>query len=124
LLKITGVIKDSDAAKTNFDGEDFSEVLLGQKINQPRQTPIFWRRPPDHSGTDSEPLPDLALRKGKWKFLMQFDGSRQQLYDLEKDVTESINLAESEPELVNKLTQTLLDWNHSLPKDAGEKVQK
>jgi uncharacterized sulfatase len=122
LLKITGTKKLPNVSETIFDGEDFSEVLLGQKNDQPRQTPIFWRRPPDRSGTDSEPLPDLALRKGKWKFLMQFDGSRQQLYDLEKDVTESINLADSEPELVKELSRILRDWNNSLPKDAGEKL--
>ncbi|MDR2705219.1 MAG: sulfatase-like hydrolase/transferase [Planctomycetaceae bacterium] len=121
LLKITGVNNASEVSETIFDGEDFSEILLGRKTDQLRQTPIFWRRPPDRSGTDSEPLPDLALRKGKWKFLMQFDASKQQLYDLEKDVSESINLAGSEPELVNELSRILRDWNHSLPKDAGEK---
>lgn len=123
LLKITGTNKELEVGETVFDGEDFSEVLAGRKTDQQHQTPIFWRRPPDHPGTDAEPLPDMALRKGKWKFLMQFDGSGQQLYDLEKDVTESINLAESQPELVNELSRTLRDWNHSLPKDAGEKSQ-
>ncbi|MDR1492331.1 MAG: sulfatase-like hydrolase/transferase [Planctomycetaceae bacterium] len=123
LLKITGTGKDPQVTKTIFDGEDFSEILLGRKINQSRQKPIFWRRPPDRPGIDQYPLPDLALRKGAWKFLMQFDGSKQQLYDLEKDVTESINLAESQPELVEELSQILRNWNNSLPKDAGEKLQ-
>jgi uncharacterized sulfatase len=124
LLKITGIINDPQVTKTNFDGEDFSEILLGRTIDQSRQKPIFWRRPPDRPGTEQHPLPDLALRKGAWKFLMQFDGSRQQLYNLEKDVTEKINLAESQPELVNELSQILRNWNNSLPKDAGEKLKK
>ncbi|MDR3199117.1 MAG: sulfatase-like hydrolase/transferase [Planctomycetaceae bacterium] len=122
LLKITGTKKEPETAETVFDGEDFSEVLLGRKADQPRQFPIFWRRPPDRAGTDWEPLPDLALRKGKWKFLMRFDGSGQQLYDLEKDFAESINLAESYSELVRELSRTLREWNNSLPKDAGEKL--
>jgi uncharacterized sulfatase len=123
LLKITETNKDRQVAKTIFDGEDFSEVLLGRKIDQTRQKPIFWRRPPDHPGPKQNPLPDLALRKDGWKFLMQFDGSRPQLYDLEKDVMETTNLAESQPEVVEELSRILRNWNNTLPKDAGEKLQ-
>ncbi|MDR1957588.1 MAG: sulfatase-like hydrolase/transferase [Planctomycetaceae bacterium] len=123
LLKITGVNKEPEAAYPVFDGEDFSDVLLGRKTGQQRLAPIFWRRPPDRPGPPDNAWPDLALRKEKWKFLMQFDGSKPQLYDLEKDVSESVNLAESQPELVEEFRKTLLDWNHSLPKDAGEQPQ-
>jgi uncharacterized sulfatase len=42
---------------------------------------------------------------------MQFDGSRPQLYDLEKDPSESINLAEQQPERVTKFRDDLNEWN-------------
>ena len=117
LLKIAGVEAEPDI---KFDGEDFSEVILGRKATQSRQTPLFWRRPPDRPGPKDDPLPDLALRDGYWKFLMQYDGSQPQLYDLSKDVSESNNLASRRSELVEQYKKMLLDWNATLPKDAGE----
>ncbi|MDR1484890.1 MAG: sulfatase-like hydrolase/transferase [Planctomycetaceae bacterium] len=126
LLKITGTTvtnKSSSTAKTIFDGEDFSDVLLGRSVDRVRKNPIFWRRPPDRAGTNLEPLPDLGLRVGKWKFLMQFDGSGKQLYDLDKDVAESKNLVQAELELVKKFAEILSKWNNNLPKDAGEKIR-
>ncbi len=115
LLKAAGI-----QTKIVFDGEDFSEVLLGRKKTQDRQAPIFWRRPPDRSGPADAPWPDLAMRDGSWKFLMRFDGSAPELYDLASDASESANLAEKHPELVEKYTERLRRWNADLPKDAGE----
>jgi len=82
--------------------------------------PLFWRRPPDRPGPPGNSFPDLALRDGNWKFLMQFDGSRPQLYDLSKDVSEANNLADRQTELTEKYKKMLLDWNKMFPKDAGE----
>ena len=117
ILKMAGVAVPAD---TVFDGEDFSSVILGKTTTQERKAPLFWRRPPDWSGPQNNPLPDLAMRDGNWKFLVQFDGSRPQLYDFSKDVSESNNLAGQQPELVEKYTKMLLDWNKQFPKDAGE----
>ena len=120
LLKIAEI----NAPKgVTFDGEDFSAVMLGLEKNQERNNPIFWRRPPDRPGPQNEPWPDLALKDGSWKFFMQFDGSRPQLYDIVKDVAETKNLAAKHPELVAKYTQALKNWNQPLPKDAGETVK-
>ncbi len=102
-----------------LDGEDLSDTLLG-KATSGRKAPIFWRRPPDRPGTKEEPNPDLALRDGKWKFHLNYDGSSPQLYDLQADVAETKNVANSHPEIVARLKKTLLDWNRPLPKDAGD----
>ena len=51
---------------------------------------------------------------------MQFDGSRPQLYDLSKDVSEANNRADRQTELTEKYKKMLLDWNKMFPKDAGE----
>ncbi len=115
ILQIAGIRTD-----TAFDGEDFSEVILGKKKAQARNAPIFWRRPPDRPGPFNEPWPDLALRDGDWKFLMRFDGSSPELYDLANDVAESLNLAAQHPALVEKYTEQLNRWNATMPKDAGE----
>ncbi len=102
-----------------FDGENLALALLGKR-QKTRMAPIFWRRPPDRPGPKDNPNPDLAVREGKWKFLMQYDGSRQELYDLKGDVSESENLAETLPEVCERLKRLLEDWNAKLPADAGD----
>jgi len=108
LLKIAGV---EVPAETVFDGEDFSGVLLGHVTTQERQAPIFWRRPPDRPGPANNRWPDLALRDGPWKFLMQFDGSRPQLFHLDTDVSETKNVAGERPDLTTKYRNALNVWN-------------
>jgi uncharacterized sulfatase len=117
LLKIAGV---AVPAETKFDGEEFSSVLLGNATTQERKAPIFWRRPPDRPGPQNDRWPDLAVREGNWKFYMQYDGSRPQLYDLAADVSETKNLAEEQPGLTEKYRAMLNAWNAPLPKDAGQ----
>ncbi|MDR0870635.1 MAG: sulfatase-like hydrolase/transferase [Planctomycetaceae bacterium] len=107
LLKIAGIpVPDN----IKFDGEDFSEVLLGAKGRQPRHKPVFWQRPPDRPGPKNEPFPDLALRWNEWKFLIHFDGSLPQLYDVVNDPKESDNLAEKQPQLVEQFREQLRQW--------------
>lgn len=116
LYSLTGAPFPDDATS---DGEDLSATLLG-KQNDSRKTPIFWRRPPDRPGNDQQDNPDLAVRDGKWKYLVNYDGSDPQLYDLTVDASESINLADSEDEVVQRLHGALIAWNSSMPIDAGD----
>ena len=116
LYEIAGVdVPDS----SNLDGEDIADSLRG-KTKDRRDAPIFWRRPPDRPGTKQERNPDLAVRDGKWKLLINYDGSVPQLYDLDADVSESRNLAHEQPQIVARLTKAVFDWNAELPVDAGD----
>ncbi|MDR1384424.1 MAG: sulfatase-like hydrolase/transferase [Planctomycetaceae bacterium] len=119
LLKITGTPPDSDIV---FDGEDFSDVLLGKIKNQERNQPMFWRKPPGLTDPPNHAMPDLAMRKGNWKFVMQYDGTAPELYDLNKNSPESNNLAESHPDLVEQFREELHQWSESMPKDIEEKT--
>ena len=103
---------------TKFDGESLPGTLLGKGGS--RQAPIYFRRPPDrNSFYDDQDLPDLALRKGKWKFLCEYNGSEPELYDLQVDRGETNNLAHQHSELVKDLTEALISWHQSLPPDNG-----
>ncbi len=116
LLAIAGVAKP---VKVKFDGEALPEVLLG-KSKQSRQTPLFFRRPPDRDAFYGvEDLPDLAVRLGPWKLLCEYDGSAPELYHLPSDSGESDNRVAEKPEVVEQLTQQLLDWHQSMPADRG-----
>ncbi|MCA8997555.1 MAG: family 43 glycosylhydrolase, partial [Planctomycetaceae bacterium] len=102
----------------SLDGENLLSTLLG-KEKASRSAPIFWRRPPDRPGTKDEDNPDLAVRDGRWKYLVNYDGSDPQLYDLNQDPTESTNLTKQHPEVVSRLHEKVIDWNADLPQDAG-----
>ncbi|MBL9131785.1 MAG: sulfatase-like hydrolase/transferase [Verrucomicrobiaceae bacterium] len=117
LLSIAGI----EASDIAFDGENIAPALLGQK-EVSRKAPIFWRRPPDRktaSPSLPERLPDLAMREGNWKLLCEYDGSQPQLYDLAADRGETTNLVASQPEIVARMTKTLLAWHQSMPEDNG-----
>jgi hypothetical protein len=64
--------------------------------------------------------PDLAARDGKWKFLVNYDDSDPQLYDLMADPAETKNLATQFPEVASRLRQAIQDWNATMPADAGD----
>jgi uncharacterized sulfatase len=97
-----------------YDGEDLLTTLLGRD-SASREAPIFFSRPPDRkSFYGFENLPDLAVREGQWKLLCDYDGGRVQLYNLEADPGETMNLAENEPDIVCGLTRKTLDWWQSI----------
>ncbi len=117
LLTISGAQPQPGAV---YDGEDMSDTLLGKNENS-RTKQLFFRRPPDRKDFSGQKnLPDLSVREGDWKFLCNYDGSGPQLYDLGTDRGETKNLASEKPKLVKRLTKATLDWNASLPKDAGD----
>ena len=96
------------------DGTDLSATFKGQSATG-RTRPLFWKRPPDRGNAGDEVLPDLAVREGNWKLLVQQDGTRPQLYNLASDAGETKNVAASNAELAQRLTQAVLDWNRTLP---------
>jgi len=109
-----------------LDGEDLSPTLLGRQRTS-RNAPIFWRRPPDRPGFGhglKEDNPDLAVRDGRWKFLVNYDGSDPQLYHLGKDAGEKHNVAGNFPQVVKELHARLEKWNSELPQDAGNPARK
>ena len=103
------------------DGVDQSRVLLGKPAA--RNKDMFWEygrnniafkypRPKDKS-------PNLAIRSGNWKLLMNSDGTDIQLYNLQKDKLEAVNVAASEPAIATKLKEKMLHWWNALPKLAA-----
>ena len=112
-----GRAKVADGAR--LDGENLAPTVLGKEKKR-REAPIFWRRPPDRPGTKEEPNPDLAVRDGQWKLLINYDGLKPQLYDVNADVAESHNLAGEHPEIVKRLKNAVFAWNAELPIDAGD----
>ncbi|MBI5684731.1 MAG: sulfatase-like hydrolase/transferase [Verrucomicrobia bacterium] len=110
----------------SFDGEDLSAVFRGGK--QPRSKPLFWeygRKPAlkgqkglrafPYPGEPDSKSPNVAVLDGRWKLLVNADGSRAELYDLVADPNETKNLAEAEADIARRLTERALAWRKSLP---------
>jgi arylsulfatase A-like enzyme len=112
-MKIAGATPDKDE---EYDGESMLEAISG-KTQQKRSNPIIWIRPPDRPGYNGDNDPDLAIRKGDYKLLMDFDGSNIQLYNLEKDMGETQNLSEKEPVKASELKMELEEWFQKYPLD-------
>ncbi len=102
------------------DGEDLSEALLGNTETR-RSKPLFWEYGRNNASFAYPKVarnrsPNVAMRQGDWKLLVNDDGSHPELYDLGSDPRETVNLAASRPEIVRNLTGSALHWRRSLPR--------
>lgn len=95
------------------DGEDVGDVLRGR--SRARSKPILWEWRFNIAGHVLNKSPMLAIREGDWKLLMNPDRSRVELYDIPRDPSELNNLADRKPEVVERLSKTVLAWQKTLP---------
>jgi len=122
VCKLCGIALPKDL---RLDGEDVSAAFRGAAAG--RKGPLFWeygRKPPsDRKGFRPFPYPaelgakspNLAIRDGNWKLLVNADGGSVELYDLATDREETTNLAEARPEVTRRLRETVLQWRKGLP---------
>lgn len=104
--------------KYKGDGQDRSDVLLGKPSK--RIGDMYWEYGRNATAfnypTGKDKSPNLAIRSGDWKLLMNHDGSSLELYNIIKDRKETDNLAKSEPKIAKTLSTRLLSWWVSLPR--------
>lgn len=106
VAKLTGTKIPADYIS---DGVDESAVLTGkkQKINKD----LYWYYNNNPVPGKAENIsPTLAIRSGKWKLLMEPDGGKKQLYNLETDHRETTNVVGSEATVAATLTSKLKSW--------------
>lgn len=106
LCRIAGAAIDA----ADFEGEDVSAAWFGNATHM-RTKPLLWKT----SAIGS----DAAIRDGKWKLFIptRKNGIEVQLYDMDADATETRNLAQTQPEVVQRLRAKLESWIATLPKD-------
>ena len=68
---------------------------------------LFWHFPHYHGSGNR---PSGAVREGRWKLLEWFEDGAVELYDLEADPEESVDLSEVEPERTRELLSRLSSW--------------
>ena len=100
-----------------FDGQDVSAAFVGKKVT--RKQPMFWEYGRNNNsfgyphGRDRSP--NVAVRDGDWKLLINADGSNAQLYNLADDRNETTDVAEAHPKIAKRLSERALEWRKSLP---------
>jgi arylsulfatase A-like enzyme len=101
------------------DGEEFSApLLLGKPAS--RSKSLFWEYGRNTNsfgfpGIERNRSPNVAVRDGKWKLLVNADGTDAELYDAVSDPNETKNLIPSQPAVTERLTRAALEWRKSLP---------
>jgi arylsulfatase len=92
------------------DGVSFVPTLLGKP--QPQHEYLFWEFPSSRGW--------VAVRSGKWKGLVRHvtkGNNEMELYDLDTDSLETVNLAAQHPEVVKQLWDYVREAHQPVPND-------
>jgi len=99
------------------DGENRKSVFMGTA--SPRKKDMFWEFGRNdyafHYPEGRDKSPNLAIRSGKWKLLVDYHKNNAELYDLEDNQFETNNVAKDHPKIVKILKTKLLNWRNYLP---------
>ncbi len=123
LCSLAGIARQND---TVTDGENLAAAFRGEKIARTKM--LFWeygRKPSPQDKTTpngfpyppdpADRSPNVAVLDGKWKLLVNADGTGVELYDLASDPTESKNVVAGNPDIAQRLVASALAWRKSLP---------
>ena len=106
IMKIAGLSSD----KMKIDGENISASLLNKPLQ--RKQPLYWEYGRNKyylkPGNLRFVSPNLAVRDGDWKLLMNDDSTRTELYNLKDDVAENNNVADQHTDIIKRLSSLLL----------------
>lgn len=113
---------NADVSQQTLDGADLSLLWFN---NQPLENrnlywhfPIYLQAYNAKADQSRDPLfrtrPGSTMRQGKWKLHHYFEDNVYELYDLENDLGEHVNLAPYLPKIVNNLTNALNTWRTNI----------
>lgn len=99
-----------------FDGENMQTALQGKA--KERAQPIFWEYGREDfylkPGNPRFISPNLAMREGSWKLLLNADSTQVELYHLIEDHAETTNVADQFPDIVKRMSAKVLAWRKTL----------
>ncbi|MBN2290817.1 MAG: sulfatase-like hydrolase/transferase [Pirellulales bacterium] len=96
LCDIVGIRQPADRA---IDGSSILPIFEGKPVK--RKTPLYWQY--DRALGWAK----VAMRDGDWKLLADADLKKFELYNIKKDISEKNDLAQKEPQRLNKMKADL-----------------
>ena len=105
LPTLASLAKAPKSARANWQGKDYSQLVLRPKSAQPVQDYVVFTYDDFQSGQAKPPYPKppnhiVAIREGRWKLARYYDVSNKnpkppqwEMYDLKTDPLETTNLA-------------------------------
>jgi len=102
----------SDDLPADVDGSSLVPVLRGDSEGTTRET-VFWHYafyPTDYPAF----TPAAAIRSGRYKGIYFYEDGRFEVYDLDRDLGETRDLSEVEPEIASRLKTSLHAWQESV----------
>jgi arylsulfatase A-like enzyme len=106
MLAMAGV---EQRPEQHVDGKSFAPLFEGESDFS--RGPIYWHYP--HYGNQGG-RPAAAVRDGDWKLIEFFEDGRTELYNLQSDLSEQRDLAESESDRAAAMRAQLQTWQKSV----------
>ncbi len=91
------------------DGISLKPLLQNKEVEE---RPLFWHYPHYSGGLGGRP--SGAVRLGNYKLIEFYEDMHVELFDLENDLAEMIDLSEKEPEKVEELKALLHKWRKNV----------
>ena len=91
------------------DGIDFSPAIMGESMSE---RALFWHFP--HYSNHGMSSPCGAVRFGKYKLIEYYRNGTVQLFDLDKDISETEDISKDFPEITDSLKKMLSNWRASV----------
>lgn len=107
LLEIAGIDKPDQDGPNALDGISLTPILFNNR-SLPNRT-LFWQHRDWVSGSS-------AVRSGDWKLVIPNTNSTPELYNLGKDIGENHDLADENPDVVEKLMGEFNMWRQEIEK--------
>ena len=111
ILEIVGLLS---RPYQHVDGVSLASIING--TGDIRRKELFWHYP--HYNKHPQSAPVSIVRRGKWKLIEFLEREEFELYDLEDDIGEKMNLAAKETKLVNELNKVLQGWKRKVGAEA------
>lgn len=104
LLPTIAEFTGSGAPTAGTDGVSLAKLLRKDRM---KERALFWHYP-HYSNQGVEP--GSAVRLGRYKLIDNFEQERQELYDLENDISETTDISKANPEKTRELFEILTQW--------------
>ena len=98
-----------------LDGKDMTKVWLG-KSHEKRKSALYWEFGRHFVGKDKPKnafqtrSPNVCMRDGDLKVIVNYDGTDLELYNLKLDRFETENLADKYPEIAKVMAEKAIKW--------------